>query len=128
MKPALKSKASKWAWHQRTLMRLRRELLKARQEHDHAVRVPHERGGADLLDVAEDEVELSTLRTELAMEDFELSEIEAALRRLEDGTYGVCEATGKPIAEERLRAIPWTRLSTAAAAKLEAARGGRRRK
>jgi DnaK suppressor protein len=128
MKPAPKAKVSKWAWHQRTLMQLRAELLKARQEHDHAVRIPHERGGADQLDVAEDEVELSTLRAELAVEDFELSEIESALRRLENGTYGTCEATGKPIATARLRAIPWTRLSTVAAARLEVANGGRRRK
>jgi RNA polymerase-binding transcription factor DksA len=38
-----------------------------------------------------------------------LSEIEAALRRIEDGTYGVCEVCGKPIAPERLAAIPWAR-------------------
>ena len=128
MKSAPKAKVSKWAWHQRTLLRLRTALLKARQEHDQATRVPHERGGADMLDFAEDEVELSTLRAELALEDFELNEIEAALKRLEKGTYGICEATGKPIAAERLRVLPWTRLSKAAAARLEVANGGRRRK
>lgn len=39
-----------------------------------------------------------------------LLEIDAALKRIEDGTYGICEACGKPIGEERLKAIPWTRL------------------
>ena len=39
-----------------------------------------------------------------------LREIDAALQRIEDGTYGVCERCGKPIEEERLEAIPWTRL------------------
>ena len=39
-----------------------------------------------------------------------LREIDAALQRIEDGTYGVCEGCGKPIEEERLEAIPWTRL------------------
>jgi RNA polymerase-binding transcription factor len=39
-----------------------------------------------------------------------LREIDAALQRIEDGTYGVCGACGKPIEEERLEAIPWTRL------------------
>jgi RNA polymerase-binding transcription factor DksA len=120
--------SSKWAWHHRALLRLRAELLKARQEHDHAVRVPHERGGADMLDFAEDEVELGTLRAELTLEDFELSEIEAALKRLEKNTYGICEATGEPIAGERLRALPWTRLSKAAAAAQELASGVRRRR
>jgi RNA polymerase-binding transcription factor DksA len=39
-----------------------------------------------------------------------LTEIEAALKRIEDGTYGICEVCGKPIGAERLSAIPWTRL------------------
>jgi DnaK suppressor protein len=39
-----------------------------------------------------------------------LGEIEAALRRIEDGSYGICQACGKPIAAERLRALPWARL------------------
>jgi RNA polymerase-binding protein DksA len=36
-----------------------------------------------------------------------LREIEGALARIEAGTYGVCVNCGKPIAEERLAAIPW---------------------
>lgn len=39
-----------------------------------------------------------------------LAEIDAALQRIEDGTYGICEGCGKPIGAERLSAIPWTRL------------------
>ena len=38
-----------------------------------------------------------------------LSEIEAAISRIKNGTYGVCEVTGKPIPEKRLEAIPFTR-------------------
>jgi DnaK suppressor protein len=38
-----------------------------------------------------------------------LAEIDAALTRIEDGTYGICEGCGKPIDEDRLEAIPWTR-------------------
>ncbi len=33
--------------------------------------------------------------------------IDAALRRIDNGTYGVCVVSGKPIQKERLRAIPW---------------------
>jgi DnaK suppressor protein len=36
-----------------------------------------------------------------------LAEIDGALKRIEEGTYGVCVNCGKPIAEERLTAIPW---------------------
>jgi RNA polymerase-binding protein DksA len=39
-----------------------------------------------------------------------LAEIDAALQRIEDGTYGICEVCGKPIGAERLSAIPWARL------------------
>ena len=38
-----------------------------------------------------------------------LREIEEALERIEDRTYGICEATKKRITKVRLRAIPWAR-------------------
>jgi len=41
----------------------------------------------------------------------QLLEIESALGRIQNGTYGVCEETEEAIEPERLRAIPWTRLS-----------------
>jgi DnaK suppressor protein len=37
----------------------------------------------------------------------ELGRVEAALRALDDGTYGTCISCGKPIGRERLEAIPW---------------------
>ena len=39
-----------------------------------------------------------------------LAEIDAALKRIEDGTYGTCRICGRPIGEERLEAVPWTTL------------------
>jgi DnaK suppressor protein len=39
-----------------------------------------------------------------------LAEIDAALTRIEDGTYGVCTNCGKQIPEERLEARPWATL------------------
>lgn len=41
----------------------------------------------------------------------QLLEIEQALARIESGRFGVCEETEEPIELERLRALPWTRLS-----------------
>jgi len=38
-----------------------------------------------------------------------IAEIDDALDRIENGTYGICEVNGEPICKERLRAIPWTR-------------------
>ncbi len=40
-----------------------------------------------------------------------LREIQQALNRIEDGTFGICEGLGIPIEKERLDAIPWTRYS-----------------
>ena len=39
----------------------------------------------------------------------ELADVEHAIRRLDDGTYGTCEACGKPIGDDRLEAMPATR-------------------
>ena len=39
-----------------------------------------------------------------------LQAIEEALWRIEQGTYGVCRDCGEPVAEARLKAIPWTRV------------------
>lgn len=39
-----------------------------------------------------------------------LHEIDAALRRIDDGTYGTCAACGQEIAPERLDAYPWASL------------------
>jgi len=36
-----------------------------------------------------------------------LNKIEYALRKIEDGTYGICEHSGKPIPKTRLNAIPY---------------------
>ncbi len=40
----------------------------------------------------------------------ELADVEHALRRLDDGTYGTCEVCGRAIPDERLEALPATRL------------------
>lgn len=48
-----------------------------------------------------------------------LAEIEAAIKRVHAGTYGICETTQKPIARERLLAVPFTRYSTEAKKEVE---------
>jgi len=37
-----------------------------------------------------------------------LAEIDSALQRIDDGTFGVCQACGNPIGAERLEAVPYT--------------------
>jgi RNA polymerase-binding transcription factor DksA len=56
----------------------------------------------------------------------ELVDVEHALRRLDDGTYGICEACGRLIDDDRLEAMPATRfcLDDQATAEQEARVGG----
>lgn len=61
-----------------------------------------------------------SLALDLAAADRQLlREIEAALQRINDGVYGVCEMTGKPINQERLDELPWARYSIEAAREIE---------
>jgi DnaK suppressor protein len=39
--------------------------------------------------------------------DAKLRDVERALEKLDAGTYGTCDVCGRPIAPERLEAIPW---------------------
>ncbi|MDR1382826.1 MAG: TraR/DksA family transcriptional regulator [Planctomycetaceae bacterium] len=63
--------------------------------------------GGDMADIAQDasENELSFHLAEV--ESRELDKIDAALDKLAEGTYGICESCGKQIAVARLKALPF---------------------
>jgi RNA polymerase-binding transcription factor DksA len=61
---------------------------------------------ADSGQVAAEQGESRVLAASLADQ---LTDVERALAKLEDGTYGKCEVCGDPIAEPRLEAMPATR-------------------
>jgi len=48
-----------------------------------------------------------------------LKELNRALAKIQDGSYGTCEGTGQPISKVRLEAQPWARFSIEYARKLE---------
>ena len=104
---------SKWQWHDRALRQVRDTLRIERAERAQAIRAPFPQGegGADFGDIASDESAHHTLLAEISLEDAELAEVDAALERIRNGTYGVCEVTGRPISAARLRAVPWTRVA-----------------
>ena len=73
----------------------------------------------DLVDIA-DSVILNDLINRLSdMDADKLKQIDRALEKIEDGSYGICEGTGKPIPEPRLKAVPWTPYSIEYAESLE---------
>lgn len=53
-------------------------------------------------------------------------EVLEAIRRIESGTYGICELTGEPIAPERLNSIPWARYSLQGQQEIEQSGLGRK--
>lgn len=62
----------------------------------------------------------TTLSLDLAAADRKLiKEIDDAIARIDRGTYGICEFTGKPIKPDRLEELPWARYSIEAARELE---------
>ena len=69
-------------------------------------------GSADqhLADTATETVEREIGNTLEEHDERLLGAIDAALQRIEDGTYGKCVNCGAPIPEERLEAMPWATL------------------
>jgi RNA polymerase-binding protein DksA len=64
----------------------------------------------DLADVASDTFEREKgIAIENSVQDL-LHQVEEALARIEEGTFGTCEVCGQPIHPERLRALPYARL------------------
>ena len=66
-------------------------------------------------DTWEQELTLGLIENERGL----LREIDEALERIEDGTFGICLATGKPITKARLRAKPWAKYCIGYARKRE---------
>jgi RNA polymerase-binding protein DksA len=66
--------------------------------------------GADHIDAASAEREIATTLQVMTNGADTLEQIERALARMEDGTYGLCEECGRPIAYRRLRALPFASL------------------
>ena len=52
-----------------------------------------------------------------------VADIDGALQRIDDGTYGTCERCGKPIPEARLEALPTARFDAACQSELETRQG-----
>jgi DnaK suppressor protein len=97
----------------RVLEAKREQLLIALREHEDFEEARDEdkleREPGDPADLAESAIEDND-RIAKAEHDLELlEEVDHALTRLDAGTYGVSEASGRPIPYERLRAVPWAR-------------------
>lgn len=96
-----------WTWHYRTLRALRDHLTAGRGDRLRGTTEPLEPAsahGADFADEVHDRELAAALPADPAAA---LAEVEAALRRITAGTYGLCLESGRPIPEAQLRACPW---------------------
>jgi RNA polymerase-binding transcription factor DksA len=109
----------KWLKYYKRLLHLRERFLKDRAElrEEAITELPVEQ--LHPADAATDEFDHDLAWSLLSSEQNALYEIDGALRRIQDGSYGTCEATGQRIPRQRLDVIPWTRFSVGAEKKLE---------
>jgi RNA polymerase-binding transcription factor DksA len=75
--------------------------------------------GQHMADAGTDTFDRDFALSLVSSEQEALSEVEAAIKRIKDGSYGICEITEKPIAKERLMAVPFTRYSAEAQKNIE---------
>lgn len=68
-----------------------------------------------MADAGSDTFELENTLELMGSERKLLQEIDDALERIENGTYGICEGAAEPIPKARLKAIPWARYCVACA-------------
>ena len=104
--------------------RFREALLEERRRVEAALQNLHDENSGSLTEDSGEETAYDNHLADTATETYDreldytleensehvLAEIDAALRRIEEGTYGICTNCGKPIPEERLEARPWATL------------------
>ena len=112
-KPTQKEKfmnAKMKEYFKRKLMNWKNELLKESSQTLNNLQSENE-AKPDITDRASEEIDRSF---ELRTRDRErklINKIDAALQRIEDGSYGYCDETGEPISIKRLEARPVATLS-----------------
>ena len=101
------------------LLVLKQEILNTmRERSDEDIHIPSDQiveDGDQAQTYINQNVSLGLRSRELA----KLKEIEYALYKIENGTYGICEETDGPIEKKRLEKMPWTRLCIDAAEEKE---------
>ena len=107
------------AYFQQKLTEWKNEIIKLNSQALYSSDLVDSVASADIIDQAssytEKNVEIRTVNRQIKL----ISKIDAALKRLKDGTYGFCEETDEPIGLKRLIARPIATLSIAAQEKHE---------
>ncbi len=106
--------------------KFKERLLKAKAEILKELEVEQEyfvfNDQGDLVDIADNMISNELLNKLSDMDIEKLKAIDIALEKIDKGSYGICEGTGKAIPEARLNAIPWAAHTVEYAQQLEKAR------
>ena len=110
----------KWQRYYDKLIQLRDQLIDASGDlHQKAREVSPDPIQQEPSDSGTEEFQRDQLLGTLSLDQVTLVEVHDALSRIESGTYGICQQTGKAIPEARLNAVPWTRFTVEAQQELE---------
>jgi DnaK suppressor protein len=92
------------------LLEMRAKLLEEMDQESKAEREANKDEGLDTYDLASEERDREINFILSDRERSKVKNIDDALQQMDEGSYGICEACGLEIAEERLKAMPFTRL------------------
>jgi len=108
-----------WRENYEHLRDLREQMIAARRTMANDAKEERSTSSIHMADAASDTYDCDWALSMLSSDQNALYEIEQAINRIENGTYGTCELTGNAIESARLTAIPWTRFSMEAQQQLE---------
>jgi len=107
----MKSKTNKTAQYRKVLLERREQLLQSvRAQRSEMPDSGLQGATGDSSDHAAADYAAEMFGFLLEKQAGDLEQVERALQKIEQGTYGTCECCEKAITEKRLRAIPWARL------------------
>lgn len=115
----LKKAKAEWLDYQQNLLDLRDRLMNQMTGLAKESAAEMDNYSLHMADSGTDNFDRDFALSLLSSDQDAIYEIEEALKRMERGTYGVCELTDKPIPKARLEAIPWTRFTVEAQGQLE---------
>lgn len=110
---------SEWAKYYSNLIELRERLTSQMSGRAKESAEEMDSYSLHMADAGTDNFDRDFALSLLSADQDAIYEIDAAIKRIQRGTYGVCEITGNPIPKARLEAIPWTRFTVEAQAQLE---------
>ena len=107
---------AKWKKYYKLLVEMKNRIqngsgYKVESVSSSSIQLPHENStqGMDVADIGAKNFERDMAFNLLLNEQNIISEVNAAIERIRNGTYGICEVTGRAIPESRLLAVPFTR-------------------